>query len=257
MTYKKLFSCEGKVALVTGGCGLIGSEAVRALMELGALVYIADTDGDRGDALADETGGLFIAMDIASGDSIEKGMDEVLKEEGRVDILVNSAYPRTGDWGARFEDISCVSWEKNVNDHLGGYFLVCRKAAEVMKKQEKGSIINLASIYGVVAPDFSIYEGTEMTMPAAYAAIKGGLISLTRYMATYYAPYHVRVNALSPGGVFGGQDRSFVNRYCERTPLSRMASPRDVAAAVIYLASDASSYITGQNLLVDGGWTAW
>ncbi|MEK7333547.1 MAG: SDR family oxidoreductase, partial [Nitrospirota bacterium] len=120
-----------------------------------------------------------------------------------------------------------------------------------------GTIINLASIYGVVAPDFSIYEGTEMTMPVAYSAIKGGIIALTRYIATYYAKYNVRANTVSPGGIFDNQQETFVKRYSDKTPLGRMGSPSEVTGAVVFLASEAASYITGQNLIVDGGWTAW
>ena len=126
-----------------------------------------------------------------------------------------------------------------------------------MKQQGGGTIINLASIYGGVAPDFSMYEGTEMTMPAAYSAIKGGIIALTKYIATYYARYQVRANVISPGGIFDNQQQAFVEKYSEKTPLGRMGTPFDVAGAVVFLASDASSYITGQNLIIDGGWTAW
>jgi NAD(P)-dependent dehydrogenase (short-subunit alcohol dehydrogenase family) len=126
-----------------------------------------------------------------------------------------------------------------------------------MAKQRGGAIINLASIYGNVAPDFSIYEGTEMTMPVAYSAIKGGIIALTRYIATYYAHYNVRANTVSPGGIFDHQKPSFVERYSKKTPLGRMARPEEIVGAVVYLASDASSYVTGHDLIVDGGWTAW
>jgi len=126
-----------------------------------------------------------------------------------------------------------------------------------MKQNGGGSIINLASTYGVVAPDFSIYEGTAMTMPAAYSAIKGGIITFTKYLAIYYAPYKVRVNAISPGGVFDNQDPSFVEHYGKRTPLGRMARPAEIVGGAVYLASDASSYVTGHNLMIDGGWTAW
>ena len=126
-----------------------------------------------------------------------------------------------------------------------------------MKRQGGGSIINFASIYGVVAPDFSIYEGTDMTMPVAYSAIKGGIITLSKYFATYYGGDNIRVNAISPGGIFSGQAESFVDRYAQKTPMKRMGTPEEIAGAVVFLSSNASSYVTGQNLLVDGGWTAW
>jgi NAD(P)-dependent dehydrogenase (short-subunit alcohol dehydrogenase family) len=144
----------------------------------------------------------------------------------------------------------------NVNSHLGGHFLCCQKVAEQMKLQGSGSIINFASIYGVVAPDFSIYEGTTMTMPVAYSAIKGGIIALSKYLATYYAKDNIRVNCVSPGGVFDNQADNFVEKYLAKTPLGRMGTPKDMVGAVLYLASDASLYVTGFNLIVDGGWTA-
>ncbi len=255
--YKKLFSCNGKTAIVTGGAGLIGRGIVKALHEFGAEVYIADIDKNKADEIIKDVAVKFVYLDITSEDSIQKALTEAIKKSGRIDILVNCAYPRTKDWGMKFEDIPFSSWKTNLDNHLGGYFLCCQKAAEQMKAKGGGAIINLSSIYGVVAPDFSIYEGTEMTMPAAYSAIKGGIISLTRYIATYYGGYNVRVNTISPGGIFDNQPKSFVEKYTKKTPLKRMAVPDDVIGAVIFLASDASSYITGQNILIDGGWTAW
>lgn len=256
MSYKGLFSCENKVAVVTGGGGLIGREIIQGLREFGAFVYAADIDREKAaDILDDKI--KFLQLDITSEDSVNNAIAEVVRQSGRLDILVNCAYPRTKDWGAKFEDIKFDSWKENVNNHLGGHFLICRSAAEQMKKQGGGSIINLASIYGVTAPDFSIYEGTEMTMPAAYASIKSGIIALTRYIATYYGKCNVRANAVSPGGIFDGQPASFVERYSQKTPLGRMGRPDEIVGAVMYLASDASSYVTGENIMVDGGWTAW
>jgi len=255
--YKTIFSCKNKVAVVAGGCGLLGREVVKALSEFGALVYIADINSKNAVNLLREKKIKYIYFDISSEDSIEKAMNEIIRKAGRIDILVNSAYPKTEDWGLKFEKVSFDSWKKNINDHLGGYFLSSRTAAEIMKEQGGGAIINLASIYGVTAPDFNIYEGTKMTMPVAYAAIKSGIIGLTRYIATYYGRHNVRANVVSPGGVFDNQNINFVRRYSQKTPLGRMAAPRDIVGAVIYLASEASSYITGCNLIVDGGWTVW
>ncbi len=255
--YKELFSCKGRTAIVTGGAGLIGRGIVKALHEFGAEVFIADINKNKADEIIRDISVKYVYLDIASDDSIQKAVTEVIKNSGKIDILVNCAYPRTKDWGSRFENIQFALWKTNVDNHLGGYFLCCQKVAEQMKASGGGTIINLSSIYGVVAPDFSIYEGTEMTMPAAYSAIKGGIISLTRYIATYYGSYNVRANAISPGGIFNNQPKSFVEKYTKKTPLKRMGAPDDVIGAVILLASDASSYITGQNILIDGGWTAW
>lgn len=256
MRYNKLFSCKDKVALITGGAGRLGSEMAKALKEFGATVYVGDADQRN----VEKKIGKDIAfelLDIRSGTSIKKVFEKILNIEKRIDVLINCAYPRTKDWGLKMERVSFGSWKENVDSHLGGYFLCSQLAAEQMKLQKRGSIINMASMYGVVAPDFSIYEGTEMTMPVAYAAIKGGIISFTRYLATYYGGYNVRANAISPGGILDNQSPSFVDRYCKKTPLGRMGTSSDVVGAAVFLASDASSYVTGQNLLVDGGWTAW
>lgn len=257
MSYKGLFSCEDKVALITGGAGLLGREIAKALYDFGARVYIGDVDEKKAKEISEDTRIGYVQFDITSEDSIGKALETVIRDNGRLDIMVNSAYPRTKDWGNKIEKVSFESWKNNLDSHLGGYFFCCRKAAEQMKQQGGGTIINMASIYGVVAPDFSIYEGTEMTMPVAYSAIKGGIIALTRYIATYYAKYNVRANAVSPGGIFDNHEETFVRKYSDKTPLGRMGRPSEITGAVVFLASEASSYVTGQNLIVDGGWTAW
>ena len=254
--YPNLFSCKDKVALVTGGLGLIGKEIVQGLHDFGASVCIADINEHPMKGLKNPAAFNFQNLDITSEDSIRQTVDAVIGQYKKIDILVNCAYPRTGDWGARCEDVSFDSWKMNVNSHLGGYFLCCQKVAEQMIRQGGGSIINFASIYGIVAPDFSIYEGTPMTMPVAYSAIKGGVIAFSKYMASYYAKHHIRVNCVSPGGIFDKQPGSFVEKYIAKTPLARMGTPKDMVGAVLYLASDASLYVTGHNLIVDGGWTA-
>jgi NAD(P)-dependent dehydrogenase (short-subunit alcohol dehydrogenase family) len=254
--YHNLFSCKDKVALVTGGLGLIGKTIVRGLNDFGAKVCVADINGLEMEGLKNYTAVNFQPLDITSEDSIRQTIEVVIRQFKKIDILVNCAYPHTGDWGARFEDVTFDSWKMNVNSHLGGYFLCCQKVAEQMKFQGGGSIINFASTYGVVAPDFSIYEGTPMTMPVAYSAIKGGVIAFSKYMASYYAKHNIRVNCVSPGGIFDKQPDSFVEKYMAKTPLGRMGAPEDIVGAVLYLASDASLYVTGHNLIVDGGWTA-
>ncbi len=257
MKYTELFSCREKVAVVTGGTGLIGKEIVKGFAQAGAIVYVADIEAPDNDTWKDCPAVRNIYFDITSETAVQNGIATILNEQDTIDILVNSAYPRTKDWGLPFEQIPMASWQTNLDTHLGGYFLSCQKVAEQMKRQQSGSIINIASIYGVVAPDFSLYEKTDLTMPAAYSAIKGGIITFTKYLATYYAPYNVRANTISPGGVFDGQAPTFVEKYIQKTPLGRMGQPADIVGAAIYLASEASSYMTGQNLIIDGGWTAW
>ncbi|HOS45033.1 MAG TPA: oxidoreductase [Paludibacter sp.] len=256
MEYKNLFSCENRTAIVTGGSGLIGREIVKGLAQYGAQVYIADQNEDAARALFSDNI-KFIYLDITDEQSVCGALQQIAMENDKIDILVNCAYPRTKDWGAKFENVKFESWKQNVDDHLGGYFLMCKEAARNMKEHGGGSIINLSSTYGVVAPDFSIYEGTEMTMPAAYSPIKAGIIAMTKYIATYFASDGVRANTISPGGIFDNQAPSFVEKYSQKTPMGRMGKPHEIVGAVIFLASDASTFVTGQNILVDGGWTAW
>lgn len=244
-----MFSIENKVIVVTGGNGLLGKKMVSSFKDQGARVIAADIYFE----VSEEND---LKLDITDESSIKNGIDFVIKKYGRLDGWVNNAYPRTADWGEKFENIPFESWQKNVNMHLNGYFLCCQMALEQMKKQEFGSLINMSSIYGLVGPDFTVYEGTSMTMPAAYSAIKGGLNNLTRYLAAYYGPHQIRVNSISPGGIFDNQPESFVQNYNKKVPLRRMGTPKDIVAAVHYLLSDEASYITGHNLVVDGGWTA-
>lgn len=254
-----LFSLTGKTALVTGGAGLIGRAAVRALAESGATVYIGEVDAAAAEAAKAALAGLAVetvAMDIRSEASAMEAVRAVAARSGKLDILINNAYPRTPDWGSRWEDIPADSWRANVDMHLNGYFLCCRAAGEHMKANRSGVIVNMGSIYGMVGPDFGVYEGTGITNPAAYAAIKGGILNLTRYLAAYYGPHQVRVNSLSPGGVLDGQDERFVEQYNRRCPLGRMAGVEDIVGGLVFLASDAARYMTGHNLVMDGGWTA-
>lgn len=239
-----------KIIIVTGGSGLLGRSIIEKLTEEGAYPINMDLG-------IDEPGDLsVISCDITSADAVQTGVQRILERFGRIDGLVNNAYPRTADWGVKFENIPLDSWKQNIDLQLNSYFFVSQEVLKSMKQNRAGSIVNLASIYGVVGPDFSVYDETEMTMPAAYSAIKGGLINFSRYLASYYGPYGIRVNCVSPGGVFNHQPESFVTRYEIKTPLRRMATPSDISPAVSFLLSDEAGYITGQNLVVDGGWTA-
>lgn len=254
------FNLQGKTAVVTGGAGLVGAALVKALAEAGATTIIGEIKA----AQAREAAGrlkaagldaVFHTLDITKEKSVSNLIKFIDKRYGRMDIWVNNAYPRTSDWGEKFEAVRLSSWKENVDMHLNGYFICCQKAAEYMKNQRSGSIINMASIYGILGPDFSTYSNTSMTMPAAYSAIKGGIVNFTRYLASYYGKYNVRVNCISPGGVENKQPKAFVKRYKEKTPLLRMAKAEDIAGAAVYLASDAAGYVTGHNLVVDGGWS--
>lgn len=243
-----MFSIKNKLIVVTGGNGLLGKQMVTSFREQDAIVIAADI-------FFEEKSEFDYVIDITDENSVKQGIASIIEKYNQIDGWVNNAYPRTKDWGNKFENITLESWRKNVDMHLNGYFLCCQVVLEQMKQQGFGSLINMSSIYGIVGPDFTVYEGTEMTMPAAYAAIKGGLNNFTRYLASYYGSYQIRVNTVSPGGIFDNQPESFVNNYNKKVPMKRMGSPKDIVSAVFYLLTDEASYVTGHNLVVDGGWS--
>ncbi|MBX3740904.1 MAG: SDR family oxidoreductase [Akkermansiaceae bacterium] len=238
-----------KVVVVTGGSGLIGRALLENIRREGGTPVNADLNPAAGDDWD------FVRCDITSEDDIRSLVEQVVARHGRIDGWVNNAYPRTKDWGAHFEDIPDASWKRNVDVQMNSVFTCCQHVLKHMGARGGGSIVNIASVYGVVGPDFGVYDGTPMTMPAAYSAIKGGIVNFTRYLASYYGPRGVRVNCVSPGGVFDHQPEEFVNQYVKKTPLRRMAAPEDITPAVAFLLSDEASYVTGHNLMVDGGWT--
>lgn len=252
-----------KTIIITGGAGLLGSEFSKACAESEANIIIVDIDENKGNDLAGtlkkETKNnniVFQKCDITNISDIQSLIDAVLGKFDKIDALVNNAYPRNKNYGRKFEDIDYVDFCENVNMHLGGYFLMAQQVAKVMMKQKDGNIINMASIYGFAAPRFEIYEGTNMTLPAEYAAIKGAIINLTRYLASYLGRYNIRVNAISSGGVYDNQLESFVEAYSKKVVLgNRMANANDLTNVLIFLLSDSSKYITGQNHIVDGGWS--
>lgn len=238
-----------KIIIVTGGSGLIGKAIVTDICKKGGFVINIDLAVE-----SDLQNGTY-KVDITNDIEINKAVKLIISEFGRIDGLVNNAYPRTEDWGNKFEDIVPYSWRKNVDIQLNSCFTISQSVLKQMKVQRYGSIVNIASIYGVVGNDFAVYEGTDLTSPAAYSAIKGGMINLSRYLASYFGKENIRVNCVSPGGIFNNQNPVFVKNYENKVPLKRMGSPEDIAPSVSFLLSDEAKYITGQNLIVDGGWT--
>ncbi len=240
-----------KVIVVTGAAGLLGSEFVKAISAGGNIAVAADIDISKvKDKNADP-----LLMDITSESSVKKAIASLHKKYGKIDALVNNAYPRNKNYGKKFEDVSYSDFSENVSMHLGGYFLCSKLFADYFKKQGSGNIISMASIYGVNAPRFDIYEGTDKTMPVEYAAIKAGVIHLTRYMARYFQGSGIRFNSISPGGTFNNEPKEFVKNYSGYSPAGRMVPKEGIVSALLFLLSDGSSAINGQNIIVDDGWT--
>lgn len=266
----KMFSLKNKTAIVTGALGLIGKEHCKALAEAGANVIVADIDEKNSAEFAEslQTDSLGVLLNVTQPESIKSIRDKVLNKFGHIDILVNNAAindmfenPKAASEQSKFENYPLELWQKSIDVNLTGVFLCSQILGTVMAEQKAGSIINIASTYGITAPDQSLYikeDGTQSFFkPPAYSATKGAVIMFTKYLAAYWGNAGVRVNALSPGGVENNQDEFFIKKYSAKTPLGRMASPDDYKGALIFLASESSKYMTGANLVVDGGWTAW
>lgn len=241
---------QGKVIIVTGGSGLLGVQIIQYLKCQGA--YCINFDLHNRQSEFEEN----VFCDITNKESVDLALNQVYQKYSRIDGLVNNAYPRTKDWGNKFEDIELDSWKINLDWQLNSYFYMAQQVSKIMVESRSGSIVNMASIYGLVGPDFGVYSETEMTMPAAYSAIKGGIINLTRYLCSYLGKNNIRVNSVSPGGIFDGQNPTFVAQYSKRTPLGRLGQPEEIAPLVAFLLSDQAMYISGQNICIDGGWTA-
>jgi NAD(P)-dependent dehydrogenase (short-subunit alcohol dehydrogenase family) len=269
-----VFSLRGKVAVVTGAAGLLGRYHVTALAAAGADVALGDLDGattaSRARQAAEGIGvrAAGYALDVTDHASVTRFRDSVLAEFGRIDVLVNNAAvnDRVEDSGApegrgRFETFPLDAFRRSLDVNVAGVFACSQILGETMARQGSGSIVNVASTYAMVGPDPALYrrpDGTQALWKSpAYPASKGAVLSFTRYLAAYWGNEGVRVNALSPGGVENGQESWFVENYARRTPLGRMAGPEDYQGALVFLASDASRYMTGANLVVDGGFTAW
>ena len=275
-----LFDLSGRIALVTGGAGLLGPEFCQTLLAAGATTIIADIDEGSAKTIADQLDeqihnkessphAVPIQVDISSKRSVEALFRRAASEFGRLDILVNAAVidPKfdpgalaVTDAKVGFEDFPLEQWQQAIDVNLTGIFLCCQEAGKLMAAQGGGVMVNIGSIYGMVGPDQRIYksgDGSKGYKPAFYSTTKAGIMGLTRYLATYYAGENIRVNMLTPGGVFNDHDQEFVDAYASRTVLGRMAEKDEMNGALLFLASDASAYMTGSNLVVDGGWTAW
>jgi 2-deoxy-D-gluconate 3-dehydrogenase len=275
MTIMDKFNLTEKVAVVTGGGGLLGREFCRTLAEAGAAIVVADLNVEAAGKMAEEltTDSYRVRMaqtDITNPDSVHALVDTTLKAFGRLDILVNCAAldPKfdsdalaQGLAPGRFEDYPLDQWNAALNVNLTGMFLVTQACVKPMLEQGKrGSIINICSTYGLNGPDHRIYirEGKRLAFkPVYYSVTKSGVLGFTRYLAAYYMDTEIRVNALTPGGVYNNHDETFVTNYSAKTILGRMAHKDEMNGAVLFLASDASAYMTGSNVVVDGGWTAW
>ncbi|WP_353663238.1 oxidoreductase [Hydrogenimonas sp. SS33] len=255
---------DSKVVVITGGAGLIGKEFARAVTGSGGVAVIADIDKAAAENarkeimenLSDIKGDVAaVELDITSEASLQNCIEELDRRYGHIDGLVNNAYPRNKNYGNHFFDVKYEDFVENVGLNLGGYFLTSQQFALYFKKQGYGNIVNISSIYGVIAPKFDIYHGTSMTVPVEYAAIKSALIHLTRYMAKYFKGENIRVNAISPGGILDNQPRPFLDAYAKECMTKGMLDKSDLNGTLLFLLSDMSRHITGQNIIVDDGFT--
>jgi NAD(P)-dependent dehydrogenase (short-subunit alcohol dehydrogenase family) len=272
LNYKNLFDLSGKTAIVTGGAGILGRHFCKGLAEFGADVAVVDIEEKQASDFAEElhreynVKAVGIGCDVSETTSVKKMVERVVEQFGQVNILHNNAASKSKDldaFFAPFEKYSIGEWRKIMAVNIDGMFLVAQAVGDQMIQQGKGgSIIQTASIYGIMASDKRIYEGSfylgrQISNPAVYSASKAAVIGLTRHLAAYWADKGIRVNAIVPGGVESGQNDTFKSRYSARVPMNRMAQAHEMVGAVIYLASDASSYVTGQSIAVDGGLSAW
>jgi NAD(P)-dependent dehydrogenase (short-subunit alcohol dehydrogenase family) len=271
-SYRQLFDLTGKSAIVTGGAGILGQHFCAGLAESGANVAIVDINEQNAEALAARLTQIYgvkvigIGCDITQASSVQQMVERVIEDFGKINVLHNNAAGKSDDldaFFAPFEDYSLQQWRTIMSVNVDGMFLVAQAVGKQMVAQNQGgSIIQTASIYGVMAPDKRIYEGSyylgrQINTPAVYSTSKAATIGLTRHLAAYWADKGIRVNTLTPGGTESGQNETFKKLYSNRVPMNRMAKQGEMVGALLYLASDASSYVTGQNIIVDGGLSCW
>jgi NAD(P)-dependent dehydrogenase (short-subunit alcohol dehydrogenase family) len=249
---------SSKVILVTGSCGLLGQQIVQEIVGQNGCVLATDTDTDKAESLFQDLPPeqiQFVPMDIIDSDSIDQAIASGVQQFGVVDACVNAAYPRTTSWGTSFEELEVVELQENLKFQLGGAIILSQRMMKHFVVQGHGNLIHLSSIQGVAAPKFEHYEGTVMTSPIEYTAVKSGIISMTRWLAKYYKNNNIRVNCVSPGGILDQQPQSFLENYRDSCTSKGMLDPTDVAGTVLFLISDQSLYINGQNLVIDDGWS--
>lgn len=265
-TVKELMNLEGKVAVITGGAGHIGRAAANALAELGASIVLLDINEASLASAAEQLTATYsvpvlpIEVDMEDSEQLNGVTNKIEKQFNQIDILINNAafVGASGleGWVTDFENQTAATWRRALEVNLTAPFVLVQSCLPMLRRSTQASVINIGSIYGILGPDMSLYEGTKMGNPAAYAASKGGLNQFTKWASTVLSP-EIRVNTITPGGVARNQDPAFTARYITRTPMQRMATEEDFKGAVVYLATNLSAYVTGQNIIVDGGWSVW
>jgi len=246
------------VTLVAGACGLLGRQVVREIIGQNDYVLATDTNAEKGEQMLQSLSSErfhFMPMDITDAQSIDQVIAMGIEKFGSVDACVNAAYPRTAHWGTPFEDVDFDDLSENLRLQLGGAILLSQRLMRHFTSQECGNFIHISSIHGIAAPRFEHYEGTSMTSPIEYSAVKSGMITMTRWLAKYYKNKNIRVNCVSPGGILDQQQQSFLKKYRESCTSKGMLAPTDVVGAILFLLSDQSKYINGQNIVVDDGWS--
>ncbi len=267
---KNLFDLKNKIIIVFGGSGILGKEFTKALVQHNATVISCDLNILDKDLQID--GVDYRTLDVSNEDDLIAFKDEVIAKHNRIDVIINSLTAKYNDFYLPFDQVSTEGWEVGLKGNLTLPFMICKTFINQLCKQKSGSIINISSVYGLVGNDQSIYEGSnlheiyvkdspdikQIYSHGVYNAAKGGLNNFTRYLASYYGKFNIRVNTISPGGIeYPSENETFLKKYGAKTPLGRKAKKEEINGAVIFLASDASSYVTGHNLVVDGGFTAW
>lgn len=253
---------KDKIVIVTGGAGLLGTEFIKSIVENNGIGIIAELDEKGGIAVEKEIRETlktkrvyFHKLDITSKESIQLLLEKINSKYKKIDAVVNNAYPRNKNFGKHFFEVDYADFCENVSLNLGGYFLVSQQFAQFFQMQGYGNIINISSIYGVIPPRFEIYEGTKISNPVEYAVIKSGLVHLTKYLSKYLKGKNIRVNAISPGGIFDNQPEPFINNYKKYCANKGMLSKSDLTGTLLFLLSEMSSFINGQNIIVDDGFS--